>query len=68
MSINLQNYKINRAFPRSQSFTVTGNERKRKKTACKSRKLILRISPSGKGSENAGIHSFFLDSAVITVS
>ena len=36
-SINLQNYKINRPFPRSPSFTVTGNERKRKKTACKSR-------------------------------
>ena len=68
MSINLQNYKINKPFPRSPSFTVTGNERKRKKTACKSRKLIMRISPSGKRSENAGIHSFFLDSAVITVS
>ena len=36
MSINLQNYKINRPFPRSPSFTVTGNERKRKKTAWKS--------------------------------
>ena len=37
LSINLQNYKINRPFPRSPSFTVTGNERKCKKTACKSR-------------------------------
>ena len=37
MSLNLQNYKINRPFPRSASFTVTGNERRRKKTACKSR-------------------------------
>ena len=63
MSINLQNYKIKRPFPRRPRFTVTGNERKRNKTACKSRNC-----PSGKRSENGGIHSLLIDSAVFTVS
>ena len=63
MSINLQNYKINRPFPRSPRFTVTGNEIK-----LLAKVVIMLSCPSGKRSENAGIHSLLMDSAVFTVS